>query len=108
MVGALAERRRSPRWPAAAVLWTRVRLRPGRDAALVNLAKEGVLVESNARLHPGSPIVLQLIGPASATLISGRVLRCQVAALEPEAVRYSGAISFDGAIDLQFTTDSSG
>jgi hypothetical protein len=83
-------------------------LRPGRDAALVNLAKEGVLVESKARLHPGSPIVLQLIGPVSATLISGRVLRWQVAVLEPDGVRYSGAISFDAAIDLQFTTKDDG
>lgn len=103
MVGAVTERRRSPRWPADAFRWTRVRLRPGRDAALVNLAKGGMLVEG-ARLYPGAPVVLQLIGPSSATLISGTVVRCQVAALERDAgVRYRGAISFDAAIDLEFS-----
>jgi hypothetical protein len=102
MAGTVNERRRSPRWPAAAFPWTRVRLRPGRDASLVNLASGGMLVEGAARLHPGSAVVLQLIGPSSSPLISGKVLRCQVAALERDAaVRYAGAISFDAAIDLE-------
>ncbi|MGH9315393.1 MAG: hypothetical protein ACRD1S_19600 [Vicinamibacterales bacterium] len=105
----VVDRRRSRRWPAGAILWTRVRLRPGREAALVNLCERGALVEGPARLHPGAAVVLQLVGPAcpersrgaQSTPIPGTVIRCHVSSLDGTAgVRYRGAIRFDSAIEV--------
>jgi hypothetical protein len=79
-----------------------VRLRPGRDAVLVDLGAGGALIEGAARLHPGSTVVLQLVGSRRSAFLTGTVLRCQVSAIDREAgVRYRGAISFD--IRLEFT-----
>jgi hypothetical protein len=113
----VVERRGSRRWPVGELHWTAVRLRPGREAALVNLGERGALVEGTARLRPGAHVVLQLTGPghepgpeaspdrrrgAHSTPISGTVVRCQVFALcGHTGVRYRGAISFDAAIDVQ-------
>jgi hypothetical protein len=105
MDGAINERRRARRWPADAVPWSRVRLRPGRDAALVNLCQDGVLIEGSARLHPGVPVVLQLIGPSRSALLTGTVVRCHVSAIDAQAgVRYRGAISFDAGLDLELAS----
>ena len=47
------ERRRHGRRAAADLAWLRaVRLRPGLDAALVNLSPGGALVETETRLRP--------------------------------------------------------
>jgi hypothetical protein len=78
-----------------------VRLRPGRDAVLVDLCEGGALIEGTARLHPGSTVVLQLIGPRRSAFLTGTVVRCQVSALDRDAgVRYKGAISFDARFDF--------
>jgi hypothetical protein len=96
-----AERRRSRRWPVDAVPWSRVRLRPGRDAALVDVCEGGMLIEGAARLHPGSTVVLQLVGSRQSAFITGTVVRCHVSALERDAgVRYRGAVSFDVSLNL--------
>jgi hypothetical protein len=103
MDGALneAERRRSRRWPAGALPWRGVRLRPGRDANLLNLCPDGALIEGSARLHPGAPVVLQLIGASRSALLTGIVVRCHVSAIDAQAgVRYRGAIKFDASVDI--------
>jgi hypothetical protein len=83
-----------------------VRLRPGRDAVLVDLGAGGALIEGAARLHPGSTVVLQLIGPRRSAFLTGTVVRCQVSALDRDAgVRYRGAINFD--VSLDFATHDS-
>jgi len=115
----VVDRRGSRRWPAGAIRWTGVRLRPGREAALVDLCERGALVEGAARLRPGAHVVLQLVGPCHdpshpagpertrSHSITGIVVRCQVSALcGHSGVRYRGAISFDAAIDVQVVSGS--
>jgi hypothetical protein len=105
----VTDRRRSHRWPAGAVRWTGVRLRPGREAVLINLCDRGALVEGSARLHPGASVVLQLTGPARSTPIHGTVVRCQVWCLGGGAgVRYRGAIRFDRTIEVEIVPESRG
>lgn len=92
----MTDRRRSLRWPAREVQWAAARLRPGRDVALVDIGEGGALIETPARLFPGTRVVLQLVAPGGAVAVRGRVVRCEVAALDPaRGVRYRGAVSFD-------------
>lgn len=105
----VVERRRSTRWPVEAIRWTSVRLRPGREAALINLCERGALVEGSARLHPGAHVVLHLVGPAPSSSIKGTIVRCHVSSLCGRAgIRYRGAISFDTAVDVQSVPDPQG
>lgn len=92
----MSDRRRSLRWSAREARWAAARLRPGRDVALVDIGEGGALIETPARLFPGTRVVLQLVAPAGAVSVRGRVVRCEVAALDPaRGVRYRGAVSFD-------------
>jgi hypothetical protein len=73
-----------------------VRLRPGHEVILVNIGDGGALVEASSRMLPDSAVVLQLLTRDGARCIRGRVLRCEVAALDPSlGIRYRGALSFD-------------
>jgi hypothetical protein len=90
--------------------WAGARLRPGRDVVLVDLSSGGAQVETLVPLLPGSRVVLQLLGGGAACLVSGRVTRCQVHALDKGGgVRYRGAVAFDELLALPpGTTDPCG
>ncbi len=91
------ERRASPRRTQAECGWLiAARLRPGRDVQVLDLSSGGALVEGDARLMPGSAVVLHLLGIESDHTIRGKVLRCCVSALDESAgVRYQAALGFD-------------
>ena len=96
------ERRQSPRLPVEAIRWTAVRMRPGREANLINLCERGALVEGPARLHPGAAVVLHLVGPSPSSSIKGTIVRCHVSSIcGRTGIRYRGAISFDAAIEVE-------
>jgi hypothetical protein len=102
MDGEVVERRRSPRLPVEAIRWTAVRMRPGREANLINLCERGALVEGPARLHPGAAVVLHLVGPSPSGSIKGTIVRCHVSSIcGRTGIRYRGAISFDAAIEVE-------
>lgn len=96
------ERRAHERRHPDGLTWlSTARLRPGRDVAILDLSSGGALVEAGTRLLPGTRVVLQFFGPSVRLLVPGRVLRCQVAAIDPErGVRYRGALAFDRKLDL--------
>lgn len=81
-----------------------VRVRPGCDAALVDVSAGGALVETAHRLLPGASIDVQLLVRGRRVLVRGRVLRCEVSALGPAGPIYRGALNFDRA--LSWLTDS--
>ena len=86
-----------------------MRLRPGREAALINLCERGALVEGSARLHPGAHVVLHLVGPAPSGSIKGTIVRCHVSSIcGRTGIRYRGAISFETAVDVQSVQDPHG
>jgi hypothetical protein len=73
----------------------RARLRPGRTALVVDLSAGGALLETDWRLLPGTRVELQLGDPKPIVTIAGRILRCHVALVDRERIRYRGALAFD-------------
>jgi len=78
----------------------RARVRPGRTAQIVNLSAGGALIETDWRLLPGMRIELQLGEPTVLFNVTGRVLRCHVALLDRERIRYRGALAFEERLAL--------
>jgi len=77
--------------------WRRLALlRPGQEVVLLDLSAGGALVESHARMNPGTRTELQLFG-AQRRHVRGQIGRCRVSHLDP--VRYEGAIVFDEHVD---------
>lgn len=72
-----------------------IRIRPGHDAAVVNISSGGLLVESERGLPPGLSVELQMDIDTRRCIVRGRVLRCAVAQLRAYGIRYRSAIAFD-------------
>ncbi len=106
MTSRRGERRRHVRRPAADAAWSRgARLRPGLDAALLDVSPGGVLVETAARLRPGMKTVLHLKPRSGELRAAGEVVRAWVSAIRPDrGVLYRGAVRFDRSIDLPETS----
>ncbi|RPI51802.1 MAG: hypothetical protein EHM55_18065 [Acidobacteria bacterium] len=78
----------------------RARLRPGRMAHVINLCSGGALIETDWRLLPGTRVELQLGHPVPKFSVAGRILRCHVALLDRERIRYRGALAFEEQLPL--------
>ena len=83
---------------------SRVRLRTGRELAVVDLSNSGALVEG-ARLLPGTHVDVHVTTRDGRVLVRSRVVRAYVAVLLSNAVRYRGALAFERPID---TSDAAG
>ena len=83
------------------------RVRPGREASVVDVSAGGALVETQHRLLPGTAVELHLETPHQRATVRGRVLRCAVARLRSSSVCYRGAISFDRHLPW-FVADGAG
>jgi PilZ domain len=75
-----------------------VRVRPGRDGAVVDVSAGGMLIDTIHRLLPGTTVEVLLAGADRRTTIRGRIVRCAVASLHGSVVRYRGAVRFDRSI----------
>ena len=75
-----------------------VRVRPGRDGAVVDVSAEGILIDTIHRLLPGTTVEVLLACADRRTTIRGRIVRCTVASLHSSVVRYRGAVRFDRSI----------
>ena len=73
-------------------------MRPGQLVTLLNITSRAALVESEARLRPGTTTELRLGLHAGRASVRGRLDRCYVAALEP--LRYRGLLVFENRLDL--------
>lgn len=95
------ERRASPRLPALTLAgMERARLRPGRLAHIVDLSPGGALIETDWRLMPGMRVEMQVGEPVPLFRIAGRILRCHVALLGREGIRYRGALKFEEQLPI--------
>lgn len=94
------ERRSAPRSRAVAEHGIETaRVRPGREALVLNVSTGGILIETMHRLLPGAAIELQLWLADRRTAIRGHVLRSTVASLgRGGIVVYRGAIAFDNPL----------
>lgn len=96
------DRRASRRRTSDEIGWlSEAKLRPGLDAAVIDLSHGGALVETHRRLLPGARVVLQLLGPQVRLVVPATVLRCYVfAVVRDRGVRYRGALAFDKTLDV--------
>jgi hypothetical protein len=78
---------------------SRVRLRTGREMAVVDVSASGVLVEGSARLLPGTHVDVHVVTRDGRVLVRSRVTRCHVVALRADAVTYRGALVFERQVD---------
>ena len=80
---------------------TGVRLRTGRELAVVDVSNTGMLVEGCARLLPGTHLDVHVTTLAGRVLVRSRVVRAHVAALQADVICYRGALAFDRSIDTR-------
>jgi hypothetical protein len=78
---------------------SRVRLRAGRELAVIDLSNWGALVEGPTRLLPGTHVDVHVVTKDGRSLVRSRVVRAYVCHVQADMVRYRGAIAFDRAID---------
>lgn len=79
------------------------RIRPGHPADVLDISGCGALLETRRRLSPGTVIELQWQADGRRHLTRAEVLRCEVAAVLPDAIVYRGAVRFEH--DLAFALE---
>jgi hypothetical protein len=96
------ERRRATRRNVAAdEPLGHARLRTGGRLRVVEASSWGALVETTERLLPGRHLDVHIVSAEGRTLVRSRVARAFVAKVEPDAVHYQVAFSFDRAVDVR-------
>jgi hypothetical protein len=102
------ERRRAARLPPSAIPFLKsVKLVAGPEVKLINVSRGGALIESEARLSPGSAICVRLVTGESIYLLKGRVLRARAVALSGAEIRYHIAVAFDQEFTVVARNESS-
>ena len=97
----LGERRRfGRRVPSLTDALSRVRLRAGRELAVINVSATGALVESTTRLLPGTNVDVHVTAAQGRVLVRARVVRCGVWRLTADVIEYRGALAFSAEVDL--------
>lgn len=72
-----------------------MRVRPGIQATLIDLAANGAALETERRLMPGRFVHIQLAGPRGAFTVRAKVLRNDVSYLTAGLIVYRCAVQFD-------------
>lgn len=80
---------------------------PGAPAILVNLSATGLLVESEARLGPGTDVSVEFGGGFTPSSAESRVIRCEVIGITAGgSLRYRIGLAFNARIPLPNETGS--
>lgn len=95
-----SERRTSPRRPASLIPNLKARLVAGTEVRLVDVSRRGVLLETDTRLLPGSPIRIKFVADDANMVLKGCVVRSSVNIVSGEGLVYRTAVSFDEDISL--------
>ena len=95
-----ANRRQSPRRPASDIPGLKARLFAGSDVGLIDVSRRGVLIETDARLLPGSPISIKFVTTDATLVLKGTVVRSSVNIVSDKGVVYRTAVAFDEDIKL--------
>ena len=93
-------RRQSPRRPASAIPGLKARLFAGSDVRLIDVSRRGVLIETDARLLPGSPISIKFVTTDANLVLKGSVVRSSVNIVSDKGVVYRTAVAFEEDIKL--------
>jgi hypothetical protein len=94
------DRRRSPRKPAAAVPYLKARLVAGPDVRIIDVSRRGILLETETRLLPNSPIAIRFVAADASLVLKGCVVRSSIAQLTGVELRYRTAVAFEEDIRL--------
>jgi hypothetical protein len=95
-----ADRRAAARrLPDADETLARVRLRTGRELAVVDISDTGALLEGVARLLPGTHVEVHVVTREGRTLVRSRVTRVWVFAVAADTLRYRAALFFDSRVN---------
>jgi hypothetical protein len=86
----------------------RGKLRPGRPAQIVDVSAGGALIETDWLLLPGTRVELQVGEPVALYNVKARILRCHVARLDRERIRYRGALVFEEQLPFGGNGDPEG
>jgi len=90
-----SDRRRVARLQHQQLPWLRMaRLPWGSEVELVDVSRTGVLVETMARMTPGTLVDLEFLGRDLTTTVPSRILRTTVAHVDRLGVRYRVAAAF--------------
>ena len=73
-----------------------MRLRTGRELAVVDVSNTGLLVEGSVRLLPGTHVDVHVITSEGRVLVRSRVARCFVAALQADVVSAAARLPSSG------------
>ena len=96
-----SERRRAARRiPQTDEALSRVRLRTGRELAVVNISDHGTLLEGVTRLLPNTRTDIHIVTRNGRVLVRTRVVRALVWRLERDVVWYRTALAFETAVDI--------
>ena len=66
---------------------------------VINVSDGGLLAEGVVRLLPGTHIDVHVIAADGRVLVRSRVVRASVCDVQPDFVRYRGALAFDRSLD---------
>ena len=95
-----ADRRTAARrTPAADETLARLRLRTGRELAVVNIGDAGALLEGTARLLPGTHVEVHVVTREGRTLVRSRVTRAWVFAVAADIMQFRAALAFDARVN---------
>ena len=73
---------------------------PGGEVDVVNVSNSGILVETGARVKPGSPVQLRVTMTGASQMVDARIVRSEVMTVDGGGLRYELAIAFDETQDL--------
>lgn len=94
------ERRRAVRrTPHADESLARVRLRTGRELAVIDISSIGALIEGTTRLLPGTRTDVHVVTRHGRLLVRTRVIRSFIWRLERDVVCYRTALEFDTLVE---------
>jgi hypothetical protein len=95
----MEHRKAARRVPLGEEPLSRIRLRTGREMAVVDISNSGVLAEGHVRLLPGTHVDVHVVARDGRVLIRSRVVRCWITMLQADAVWYRAALAFERSID---------
>ena len=87
------------RTPAPEETLARLRLRTGRELAVVDIGDAGALVEGTARLLPGTHVEVHVVTREGRTLVRSRVTRAWVFAVAADILQYRAALVFEARVN---------
>ena len=77
---------------------SQVRLRAGRQLAVIDISDGGLMAEGEMRLLPGTHVDVHLVTCEGRLLIRSRVVRAFVSHVSATTIRFRGALAFDRAV----------